>query len=134
MLPWRRNTLDVIQNNQIGVEGVSRRGHVAQIIRRLTECEPVAQIFQRVETGFEPAAVLLSELPITDRLEINTTQTGKLTIQQDGRRHLDIADHSPKRIRQPQGIDDNLHSECRLTGSRRSSNQCDQSRPDLQFG
>lgn len=40
VLPGRRNSLDVVQHNQIRPEVVSRRGHVPQIIRRLTECEP----------------------------------------------------------------------------------------------
>lgn len=91
-----RNSLDVVQDDQIRLKYVSSACYVVEIVRRLTECDAVDDAFQCVQANIQPVAVLRSKLSGTDRLEINSTQTCELTIQQDRCLHLDIADDNPQ--------------------------------------
>ena len=108
VLARRRYALDVVEQEQLGVEGVGGRGDVGQVERRPDEGEPLGERFEGVHRLVDAVGVLRPEPPMSNQGQIDAGQPGKLAVEQNGRAHLDIADDSPKGRRQPQGVDDAL--------------------------
>ncbi|HKB35454.1 MAG TPA: hypothetical protein VKD72_03305 [Gemmataceae bacterium] len=71
---------------------------------------------------------------VSNQGQVDPTQPGQLPIEQHGRPHLDVAHDSPKGRGQAQGVDNGLHGENCLAGSRRPTEQQHQPRPDFDAG
>ena len=67
----RRDSLDIVEHQQVGTEGVGRSGDVFQVERRPDEGEPVGERFQGVHRLVEPVGVFGGEAAVANRPQVD---------------------------------------------------------------
>lgn len=82
MFAWWRNTLDIVEHQQIGVEGVSGSGDVFQVERWPDKAEPLGDVFQCVQRLVEPIGVRAVKFAVTDRRGVDAGKPRSLPAEQ----------------------------------------------------